>query len=274
MLPARARSPEASDASESLRLSFLHEVAHAERSDPWFNLAGSVAQAFWFLLMPSGGSAWTHLYHEFLADHRAASGFGSSGKYAASLLELSPPRREGPAPASRAPVPAEGPVSALFQRLLMLVRCPFPVETRPPRWWRWSLPMGVALATLAASSLSHRGVEAAPPPGPGRLLAPPGPQSFRMARLELPASPGGPDGRAPAFHLPIRLPDDFELTLEVWGDPDMLSRIRVAGHLLGTTQTLASDPTAPEAWHLLPACARVPCCLHVWIDGHSSTAVL
>ena len=92
-----------------------------------------------------------------------------------------------------------------------------------------------------------------------------------MARLELPASPGGPDGRVPAFHLPIRLPDDFELTLEVWGDPGMLSRMRVAGHLLGTTQALASDPTAPEAWHLLRV-RRDARRLHFWIDGQTSTA--
>ena len=93
-----------------------------------------------------------------------------------------------------------------------------------------------------------------------------------MARLELPASPGGPDGRAPAFHLPVRLHDDFELTLEVWGDPDILSRMRVAGQPLGTTQALASDPTAPEAWHLLRM-RRDACCLHVWIDDYISTAL-
>ena len=52
----------------------------------------------------------------------------------------------------------------------------------------------------------------------------------------------------------------------------MLSRMRVAGHLLGTTQALASDPTAPEAWHLLRM-RRDECCLHVWIDGQISTAV-
>ena len=151
------------EASESLRMALLHELAHMEESDPWFGLAGGLAGAFWFFLPPLWWVlARMRLDHEFLADHRAASGFGSSGRYAASLLELSPPRREAPTRPSLAPVPAKGPVSALFQRLLMLVRCPFPVESRPPRWWRWSLPMGVALATLAASSLSHRGVEAAP----------------------------------------------------------------------------------------------------------------
>ncbi len=260
------------EASEPLRMALLHELAHMERSDPWFGLLGGLAGAFWFFLPPLW---WVRvrmrLDHEFLADLRAASGFGSSGRYAASLLELSPPRREGLTPAGLAPVPAEVPVSALFQRLLMLVRCPFPVETRPPRWWRWSMPMGVALATLAASSLSHRGVEAPHPPGSGHPLATPGSRSFRMARLELPASPGGADGRVPAFHLPIRLHGDFVLTLEIWGDPDMLSRMRVAGLLVGTTQALASDPAAPEAWHLIRV-RRDARRLRFWIDGQTSTA--
>ncbi len=259
------------EASEPLRMALLHELAHMEESDPWFGLLGGLAGAFWFFLPPLW---WVRnrmrLDHEFLADLRAATGFGSSGRYAASLLELSPPRRNGPSPTIAPTGPAEGPVSDLFQRLLMLVRCPFPIETRPPRWWRWSLPMGVALATLAASSLSHRGVEASHPPGTGRALATRGPQSFRLARLELPASPVGTDGRSPAFHLPIRLHDDFVLTMEVWGNPGMLCRMRVTGHLLGTTQALASDPAAPEAWHLLRV-HRDARRLRFWIDGHPST---
>lgn len=260
------------EAVEPLRMALLHELAHMEESDPWYALVGGVAGAFWFFLPPLWWvRARMRLDHEFLADLRAASGFGSSGRYAASLLELSPPRRDLPAPAILAPVPAVGPVSALFQRLLMLVRCPFPVETHPPRWWRWSLPMGVALATLAASSLTLGGVEASHPPGTGCPLARPGPQSFRMARLVLPASPVGTYGRAPFYNLPIRLNDDFVLTLEVWGDPDLLSRMRVAGHLLGTTQDLLSDPAAPAEWHLLRVRGDAHR-LRFWIDGQASTA--
>ncbi len=260
------------EASEPLRMALLHELAHMEESDPWFGLAGGVAGAFWFFLPPLWWvRARMRLDHEFLADLRAASGFGSSGRYAASLLELSPPRRDHPAPASLAHVPADGPVSALFQRLSMLVRCPFPVETRPPRWWRWSLPMVVALATLAASSLSYRGDEAAAGPETGRPPVTPGSHSFRMARLGLPASPSGPDGHVPAFNLPIRLRDDFVLTLEVWGDPGLLSRMRVAGHLLGTTRALAGDPAAAEAWHFLRV-RRDARRTRIWIDGQISTA--
>ncbi len=268
LIPPLLDRPEATD---SLRMALLHELAHMEESDPWFGLAGGLAGVFWFFLPPLWWvRARMRLDHEFLADLRAASGFGSPERYAASLLTLSTPRRDGPTPASLAPVPVEGPVSALFQRLLMLVRCPFPVETRPPRWWRWSLPIGGALATLAASSLSYRGGEPAHPPGSKRPLATAGMQTFRMVRLQIPASPGGPDGHPKVFHLPIRLHDDFELTLEVWGDPDMLSRLRVAGLLLGTTPFLARDPTAPLSWHFLRV-RRHAERLNLWIDGEAAT---
>ncbi len=45
--------PEALDRAddpEPLRLSLLHEIAHAERSDHWFSTAASMAQAVWFFL--------------------------------------------------------------------------------------------------------------------------------------------------------------------------------------------------------------------------------
>ena len=175
------------ESSGPLRLALLHELAHARESDIWFGVAGGLAGAFWFFLPPLW---WVlgrmRLDHEFLADRRAASGFGTSGDYAASLLALSAPGPGGPSPTRSTPVAAGGPGSALFQRLLMLVRCPFAVEPHPPTWWRWSLPMCVAMATLAASSLSPRRAETSPPI-PSALE-----NSFRMARLEVPASPIGP----------------------------------------------------------------------------------
>src|SRR5262249_11389153 len=64
-------------ASDQLKLSLLHELAHSESSDYWFSVAGSLAQAFWFFLPPLWWiRAQMRLDHEFLADRRAAREFG------------------------------------------------------------------------------------------------------------------------------------------------------------------------------------------------------
>ena len=39
---------ERDDEGELLRLTLLHEIAHAEELDPWFGTAASLAQTFWF----------------------------------------------------------------------------------------------------------------------------------------------------------------------------------------------------------------------------------
>ena len=98
-----------------------------------------------------------HLDHEFLADRHAALGFGAPETYASSLVALAAP---GPArigararPSPEAPSPAGSAGSPLFQRILMLVACPFRVERRPPAWWRWSLSILVLLLTPLAACL-------------------------------------------------------------------------------------------------------------------------
>ena len=69
--------PEALDGAlddpEPLRLSLLHEIAHAERSDHWFGTAASMAQTVWFFLPQVW---WLRrqllIDQEFLADRSAA----------------------------------------------------------------------------------------------------------------------------------------------------------------------------------------------------------
>jgi hypothetical protein len=234
-------------AEAQLRLSLLHELAHAEHADPWFSLAANLAQVVWFFLPPLWWiKAQMRLDHEFLADRRAAQGFGALQNYASSLLELAAPPVEssGAAHAAKAPT-AEGALSSLFQRVLMLVQCPFPVETRPPGWWCWSLPALVVMATLAASCLCLRAPGAAPIAGqPASVAGDAPPRHFRVSRLVITASPANSHGRAPLFELPIRLPAHFDLDVDVWGDAETLRRTRVAGHRLGGT-----DPTSPAGWH-------------------------
>lgn len=221
-----------------LRLSLLHELAHAEGADPGFALVGGLARAFWFFLPPVWwAGAQGRLDQEFLADRRAALGFGPAGDYASSLLELASDRAGSPGPPVHAGAAAEGfEGSALVQRVLMLLRCPFPVEPRPPAWWSWALSVVFALATLAASSLSVR------PPDP--VPAVPGPpDSFEVLRLDIPAPAPGPTGRSLRFELPVRLPERFEITADVLGDRDTLRQTRIAG------LPLAGSARLGAGWH-------------------------
>ena len=246
-------------ARERLRLCLLHELAHAERADPWFGLAGTLAQALWFAWPQSWWvRAQLRLDQEVLADRRAAGAFGTFGTYAASLVELADP---GPAPGRvepAAPRPAPGAVgSVFFRRVLMLVRCPFPIEARPPLWWRLTLPPAAALGVLVTSGLTVRGLPAGPPPAPI-----PGGRCFRMPRLSLPEAPAGRPPLPIPLQLPLaQLPPRFTLNLDAWADDaDGLARIRILG--------LAPDPgptPMPPGWHTIRI-ARKPDRLAMWVD--------
>jgi len=249
LIPAALDQPEA---AEPLRLSLLHELAHAETWDPLFTMIGRLAQAFWFFLPPAWWiRAQLALDHEFLADRRAASKFGHLPSYASSLLGLASPAAGDGDGAPTKLEPAALPGSALVQRVLMLVQCPFPVESRPPAWWCWSLPGLVIAVTLASSTLRLRGSESDPIP---TKLSPPATfqnRTFRLSRLTVPPKPVGPRGRAPLFELPMRLPSLFDLTVQVWGTPASLAQTRVVGLRLGTPNDLLNAFATSPSWHLV-----------------------
>jgi beta-lactamase regulating signal transducer with metallopeptidase domain len=255
-LDAGARDGDPGSA-DSLRLSLLHELAHAERHDAWFNMAGNWAQALWFFLPPVW---WIHarmrLDHEFLADQRAVRDFGAPGAYAASLVDMAEPprgrRADGSAPA---PLPASKgageAVSPLYQRVLMLVQCPFRVESQAPRWWSGSLPILVLLTIPAAASLrldSEVGRRA-----PLSL----GSRTFHVAWLTLGPETRPRQHRVAPFDLPLHLPDQFDLSLDIRCDRDTLARCRAVGQRLdpgddGPTvagAVAAGSPIDEEPWH-------------------------
>lgn len=244
---------------ERLRLAVLHELAHAEAGDPWFTTTGRLAQALWFVLPPLW---WVvgrmRLDQEFLADQRAAQRFGPPRYYASTLLQCATlsaaPRGEAP-PAPAMAASAHGPGSALVDRMLMLLRCPFPVEPRPPAWWTRGLACLAVVATLLAASLSVRSTPLRPSSTPEITTAaaaqrPGPPRTFRVTRLDVPPHPLGARGLGRLVELPIRLPDQFELTLEVWADPAALRRTRVVGLPLGDPPPReALAPASTEKWH-------------------------
>jgi beta-lactamase regulating signal transducer with metallopeptidase domain len=267
--PALDAEVPAAEATEALRLSLLHELAHAERLDPWFSLLGSLAQTFWFFLPPLWWiRSQMHLDHEFLADCHAALGFGAPETYASSLVAMAAPGPAGsvptPAPLSKAPGLGGSAGSPLFQRILMLVACPFRVERQPPAWWRWSLSMLILLLTPLAACLC---LDLDAVGEPASALAPQT-QIFRVARLAIPPQALGRLGRAPVFELPLRLPEQFDLVLEVWGDRAALARSRVVGQRLGPHAAAITPEILPEpeAWHLVQL-KRGPAGFSLSVDG-------
>jgi hypothetical protein len=261
LIPPDWERPEQRDA---LRLALRHELAHAERRDPWFGLAGGLAQAAWFFLPPLWWiRAQMRLDQEFLADRGASEGFGPFGTYASSLVDLADPRSATPAaaPGPRGRPPAS---SALFLRVLMLVRCPFPVELRAPRWWRWSVPPLFAVATLLAAGLTLRSPAATAPPPPSNPAATPGQHSFFLSFLAVDQPPPRRDGRTRPYRLLIALPDRFDLTLEVWAEAQTLPQLRVVGRRL-TPPTPDPSP-APDGWHPIQI-RRDPSGVTVRVDG-------
>jgi BlaR1 peptidase M56 len=265
LIPAALELPTAA-AREQLRLGLLHELAHAEAADPWFGLLANLAQAFWFVVPPLwwiGG--WIRIDQEFLADHRAALRFGRRISYASSLVDIASQVSDGPITQKLPAVPEDrkGSSSPLFLRVLMLIRCPFPIEERPPRWWRLGTVCLAAIMTLGVSVIAIRPHRATASVYAAHIN---GSQIFRMARLSVPAIPPNDHGRVLPFELPIALPDQFELTLEVWAKVADLGRTRVAGLPLVFSTAIAR----PEliGWHKVEI-HRLPGVVDLTIDGEN-----
>jgi len=249
------------DDRDRLRMSLLHELAHAETADPRHALFANLAGALWFFIPPFWWvAAQIRLDQEFLADRRAALAFGPAPEYASSLLEYAsnqtPILSSSPGGSERGSA-FDGTGSPLFQRVLMLLRCPFPVETRPPVWWSWGMPCVVAVVTLGLSSLSIR-------PSGARLIPPRPTGTYQVSRLITNASPPGLRGRAPLCELPIRLPERFDLTLEVWGNSSTLPLTRVTN--LPLDLGLPTFPPEPDRWHSVHVRRDVDG-VRLWVDG-------
>jgi BlaR1 peptidase M56 len=255
------------DQVEPLRLALLHELAHAERHDPAFGLAGGVAASLWFFVPPMWWlRAQMRLDQEFLADRGASGRFGSDADYAKSLVGLAQGDPEADREARPASVASGAGMSALVLRVLMLVRCPFPVEVRAPRWWGVVCASALACGTVAASGLTIRAV-----PG-GWRCAPPCHEvrtehgSLQVNRLMLDARPAGPDGRVPPYTLLTTLPRRFEMVVEVLADPDDLPEIAIAGRRLAAPRKSPSDGSSFTGYHKVRL-VRDDAGLRLWVGG-------
>ena len=196
---------------------------------------------------------------EFLADRRASARYGMKSSYASSLVGLHESRSE--AEAGSEPT-AGGRVSQLVQRVLMLVRCPYPVEERAPRGWSLGCVLIFAVGTVLASGLTLR-----LPPVPVCGPSPPRPHgSFRVARLMIESRSAKPGQEAPPYALPRALPARFEMVVDVWADPKDLPKIAVAGRRLGPFPADEGGRPPLAGFHKVRI-VRDHRGLALWVDG-------
>ncbi len=265
------------DDPDQLRLSLLHEMAHVEQRDHWHGALASLAQSAWFLLP----HVWwlrsqLRIDQEFLADRFAASRFGSASGYAASLLLLAARAPESRPVAGHSDSIASDPHkskadvrSPLFQRLLMLLYCPHRIETRVPRLWSWSLRLAVIAVSLIAACVCVRWPDA------GAInLRSASSRAVKCQPLRIAdfiAQPNVPPWaeRALPNVLPVILPDRFDLRVEVLATREDLSRMCIAGHLLGPPRWASSQTSLPvaepnerDSWHQVRLnCATAKTCI-------------
>jgi len=204
-------------------------------------------------------------------------------EYASSLLCLAEdkpaPSPEGVQPKSGTgrPVLADSEVrSPLSQRVLMLLYCPFRVEPHAPRSWSWALRITLVLATFVAACLCIRWPHAA---AREHLRHDSGTTQTQFLVKDFTAEPltFSNEGRVVSYVMPVALPADYVLTVEVLSPPADLAKVRIAGHPLGddiSSQTpqesLTDSANTIEAWH------RVRLVRHgdrvtLWIDGREAS---
>jgi beta-lactamase regulating signal transducer with metallopeptidase domain len=268
---------------ELLRLSLLHEIAHADRWDPWFGTIASLAQTVWFFL-PQIWWLRSQLMidQEFLADRSAARRYGTSSGYAASLLSLAKSRPNAPVesrPVDNGKGWTVGDMSAvrspLSQRVLMLLYCPFRVEARAPRSWSWTLRAALVIATLIAACLCIRWPDASALEHKLKHGTPHASPPFRVTDFTAEPLVFSKGGRALSYVMPVALPSDFELIVEVHSTAADLGKVRIAGHPLGDAQNPAGPPQpsnssdAVESWHYVRLKRAGPA-LSLWIDGRET----
>ena len=270
---------------ELLRLSLLHELAHAEQWDPSFGTIASLAQIVWFFLPQTW---WVRsqllIDQEFMADRFAATRYGTSSGYAASLVSLAESRPGLDAHDDAPHVPEKGWMTAsrgdvrspLAQRVLMLLHCPFRFEATAPRTWSWSLRIILALASIVAACLCIRWPDAGAIENRlkhGSVQS--SSRQFRVTNFTVEPLALSRSGRALSFVMPVALPTHFDLTVEVFAVLADLANIRIAGHPLGDPQFAtalfdhsSASPHMIKTWHSVRLKHQGDE-VSLWIDGRS-----
>lgn len=221
---------------------------------------------------------------EFLADLNVVTLTGSPAGYATRLVTLA----ADPTDASATRLPVESGSSRsepwekreshspLLQRVLMLLHCPYPLEQKPPRWWTLSAPLLVVALAVMSAFLSFVLVERisvrAQASVPGNGLT-----TFQVKHFVASPQPGSSHGRSPFYTLPLRLPAEFDLSVDIHASPSALSRIRIVGIALGnpgaadvTASRHAGSDSTTSDWHQVRICRRSGR-VSITVDGRTRT---
>ncbi len=250
---------------DRLRLCLLHELSHFERGDHLHGLIASLAQVLWFFVPPLW---WLRsrllIDQEFVADRAAAHEFGNESTYAASLLAVAElgvdrvAKAQSVEPGGSSATPDHRGGTPLLDRMLVLLHCPYRLETAPPRAWSWRLYLLIITLSLAATVVRLRWPEHVLPdhqlPGTRSTRA----HSFRVAEFSAAPLPHPSNGRSLPYVLPVTLPESFRLELQIKVDSAELNHLRIAGHLLspdvhGYDRPSSESQDYPPArrWHTI-----------------------
>lgn len=255
VVPAELDTPEA---AASLELALLHELAHAQGCDLRFNIVAALARSMWFFLP----LAWfivrrLRLDQEYLADVHATERFGTRLGYAQSLLELADSAEHDHYPS---PLPAEAKAgeidstgseltSQLYQRILMLIKCPFPLESRPPRPWAICTATLLGSLTILICAISVRPTLSAATTAAGSsAVAGRSNRTVRIANLILTRPAGSRTNRPLLCRLPFALPRTFDLRFDLWSNDALLRNTRAGGVPL-RPRIMGMPISDPPAWH-------------------------
>jgi hypothetical protein len=186
---------------------------------------------------------------EFVADQKTALAVGSSAGYATRLVALAA-RSEG-TPSLR-PTAESIPLlsgwwwdggfkTPLLQRVVMLLHAPFPIETRATRLWSSIAPTLLLVLAVLISSLSLFAVPGSPVEG--SVAVPPNgnPAVFQVSQFVASPQVLRPSGRSAAYVLPLQLPPQFDLSVEIEAPRSTLAHMRLAGY------SLACPPPEPAS---------------------------
>ena len=253
LIPATLDDPSAD--LQSLRLILIHELAHAAQGDALLSATSSLAQCVWFFIPYIWWlRAQLRMDQEFLADQRTAVMIGSSAGYATRLVALAANDDRAP---SLLPIADSVPLlsgwwwdgglkTPLLQRVVMLLHAPFPVETGVSRLWSCAVPTIALLAAILISSLTLSSGPATPAAANSVSTSSRGRGLFQVTRFVASPQVLSPSGRSPAYILPVPLPSDFELSLEVEASQSTLAQMSLAGYSLASVSRHRKSSTVHE----------------------------
>jgi beta-lactamase regulating signal transducer with metallopeptidase domain len=253
---------------DSLRLILHHELAHSSQRDPWFGAGANLAQTLWFFLP----YVWwlrelLRIDQEFVADQKAVLRYGTSAGYAQKLVALASVHGgpvSGSLMADALPsLPGwwwdGGFKSPLLQRVVMLLHCPFPVETRAPRWWSLTMPVMILSMAILFSRLGFSWDGAETPALDHSPVPKNEPRTFGIPCFVAAPQTVNCSSRAFPYVFPLILPPRFELTVEIQAGLATLSQLRLCGYFLARPSLPLSQvrdrasvlPDDPNARHLV-----------------------